>query len=515
MPINGCVLKRRTSNLTERAILHVGLARPFEHVTKLLYERADPGSSFYGQWLKQNEAEALISPSSRESIARVRAAFGGDCTPVRDRRDWLRCTVPLSLLERRLQCVFYDCTHALRPGKTLTRAKSYHLGLDLRDIVDVVVGITGFPKPRRTRRKSSKSSSGHRAVDEGKGTPNRVRALWRVNAKGDPANGNMQEIASFEANGFDPADLRMAWSLFNTSTSNVSAVGNNIDLASDEGSLDIQHITGVNQGTATLFTLVPYAFEDGLMPWLLGIGPGAPFVHSISYSSSELEEGVGEAYLTRMDQEFQLLGLQGHTFVAASGDNGVGCVELLSGNEPMFPGSSPHVLAVGGVTELGGTRTPRSWSDSGGGFSSVFPDAPFMKAAHQQYLTHGPSLPPLSFFNSSGRGYPDVSSVAGEGWFVLDGGETLSDGTSFAAPQVAAIISLLNDIRISQKKPVLGFVNPLIYNVSAAAFVTIATGPRNSYLACQGFAPSEGWSPIVGFGGINFPAMAAIVKNLK
>lgn len=116
---------------------------------------------------------------------------------------------------------------------------------------------------------------------------------------------------------------------------------------------------------------------------------------------------------------------------------------------------------------------------------------------------------------------------------VMDGSEYTVGGTSCAAPAVAAILSMLNDLRIARHKPVLGYAfQQLFYqNATAPGFVPISTvrkalfsfpflsrckGPANSDNGCQGFQPdvNGGWSPIVGFGGINFATMSTIVKNL-
>ena len=110
--------------------------------------------------------------------------------------------------------------------------------------------------------------------------------------------------------------------------------------------------------------------------------------------------------MTRVDQEFAKLGLKGHTFVYASGDSGVDCK---NGNRqsPDFPASSPHVITVGGVVDMG-VPVPRSWSGSGGGFSDFFRQPTFMQSAHQGYLSNpNNNIPPRSSFNQTGRGYPE------------------------------------------------------------------------------------------------------------
>jgi tripeptidyl-peptidase-1 len=143
-----------------------------------------------------------------------------------------------------------------------------------------------------------------------------------------------------------------------------------------------------------------------------------------------------------------------------------------------------------------------------------------MQAAHSAYLNNANNrLPPADTYNHTGRGYPDVAAVAWDVALVVNGQDGLVGGTSCAAPAIGGILSLLNDIRISQKKSVLGYVNPLFYESSTFpnGFVNIVSGPTNSASGCQGFHPAAGggWSPITGFGGISYAGMSSIVSNLK
>ena len=112
-----------------------------------------------------------------------------------------------------------------------------------------------------------------------------------------------------------------------------------------------------------------------------------------------------------------------------------------------------------------------------------------------------------------------MAAIAWNVAIVMSGQEFVVGGTSCAAPAVSAILSLLNDVRIANKKPVLGyaFLTLFYQSSSARGFVPITQGPANTAGSCQGFQPaaSGGWSPIVGFGGINANRMAAIVAALK
>lgn len=133
---------------------------------------------------------------------------------------------------------------------------------------------------------------------------------------------------------------------------------------------------------------------------------------------------------------------------------------------------------------------------SGGGFSDVFPAAPYQKAAINAYLTkmayapffHLPippsiynnlpflmsalsnKLPPEHLWNRTGRGFPDVSALSNNyivvcNLFPMPG----VAGTSCATPVTAGIVALLNEVRLNKGKTPLGFLNPLLYALGAQA----------------------------------------------
>ena len=147
--------------------------------------------------------------------------------------------------------------------------------------------------------------------------------------------------------------------------------------------------------------------------------------------------------MNRINIEFQKAGAAGITLLLSSGDNGVNAATpgLPSCTDngrftPGFPASSPFVTAVGGtqfstqseaicsqVTQLGIPTTCNSVGEiassistgsritSGGGFSDVFSMPDYQKAAVSSYLKGLSSkAAPSSFFNASGRAYPDIAA---------------------------------------------------------------------------------------------------------
>jgi tripeptidyl-peptidase-1 len=71
---------------------------------------------------------------------------------------------------------------------------------------------------------------------------------------------------------------------------------------------------------------------------------------------------------------------------------------------------------------------------------------------------------------------PDVSAQAEAFRIFLQGRAEKIGGTSAACPTVASIVSLLNDARLSQNKPPLGFLNPLLYSKLSSGFNDITVG---------------------------------------
>lgn len=184
--------------------------------------------------------------------------------------------------------------------------------------------------------------------------------------------------------------------------------------------------------------------------------------------------------------QFQKIGAKGVSLIAASGDSGANgrtdglCTETHL--NPTFPAASPYITAVG-ATQLnnaetnlpnpppacqqfscasGGDEVAVSYDvahfASGGGFSN-FADTPaYQKDAVSAYLNGGTALPPSSYFNSTGRGYPDVAAFGNDVLVNVGGNLEGVGGTSCSSPIFAGVVSLLNDISISKSGKPLGYV---------------------------------------------------------
>lgn len=366
---------------------------------------------------------------------------------------------------------------------------------------------------------------------------------------------NSQSVAEFSGQFYSPADLEMFFQSTGVSPANVTVVGpNNASQPGDEATLDIQWIMGVGQGVPTTFWSV--GDDKYLLEWAeeLSSSDSPPLVNSISYSDNEAD--TARSFMDRVDVELMKLGVRGVSVLVAAGDAGATNVGHGSDNcsfAPQYPASSPWATSVS-ATML----TPRGvplchqgtfagvpiecarpvleaavsaddgmvWT-TGGGFSNVYPRPAYQRDAVDQYLRQEASrLPPANMWNSSARGYPDVSAI-GHNLIVYDGGRMdLSDGTSASTPIFAGIVALLNGELLADHQPPLGFLNPLLYAMRQqqhAAFFDVTVGnnkcgdvlhPPHVLCCDHGFYASVGWDAVTGLGTPNYKVLSEMVKAI-
>lgn len=266
-------------------------------------------------------------------------------------------------------------------------------------------------------------------------------------------------------------------------------------------------------------------------------------VISISYGGGE--EYWPDYYMKRQCNEWMKLALQGTTIVMSSGDSGVGPSSCngASGDifEVDFASSCPYVLSVGStewdrvnnstaptpgkkLNEIATKRFP-----SGGGFSNVFSQPSYQKKVVSTYLSKtGPSLGFAGYnstvvdgdfsnvtsgvFHLGGRAYPDVGAVGDRQVVYSNGSWWLVGGTSLSAPVWGAVLTLVNEARISAGKSSVGFIHPVLYE-HPEAFNDITVG-SNPGCGSAGFLAAKGWDPVTGLGSPNFPVLMNVLMGL-
>lgn len=258
-------------------------------------------------------------------------------------------------------------------------------------------------------------------------------------------------------------------------------------------------------------------FMDLLTALLNRKNSDLPDVLVISYG--EDEQSVPHDYANQVCSAFLLLGTRGVSVIVASGDTGVGSAcESNDGRAktqfaPVFPASCPWVTSVGGTYAM---KPEIAASFSSGGFSNYFSPPPYQVLTMVQYWAQLGNKN-KGYYNTSGRGYPDVSAQAVRYLVYNRGDPGFVYGTSCAAPTFGAMISNINNIRLAQGKTKLGFLNPWLYANGYKAFNDITVGHSRG---CSGtdiftgqIAPKianatwdaiPGWDPVTGFGTPDF-----------
>ncbi|KAH9025404.1 subtilisin-like protein, partial [Lactarius pseudohatsudake] len=197
---------------------------------------------------------------------------------------------------------------------------------------------------------------------------------------------------------------------------------------------------------------------------------------TISISYGAYERYVPREYARALCILYAQLGARGVSVLYPTGDDGVGenC-EDESGNVRFvagFPASCPYLTAVGGTT---GYDPEVAAPLSGGGFSEYFPRPVYQDVAVSAFLERQ-GVQYAGLYNPEGRGIPDIAAQALKLSIFLEDSGVIVEGTSCSAPTVAGVISLLNDYRITNGRPPLGFLNIRLYDDGFAGLNDITSG---------------------------------------
>jgi len=292
--------------------------------------------------------------------------------------------------------------------------------------------------------------------------------------------------------------------------------------------LDIEYIAAITDPIPlTVLYSSTYSLLDFVDNLMAMTNP--PWINSVSYGNDEVQQTSTE-YMQTCNTQFQLAGTMGLSILFASGDQGVWGRTGYQATDPVFhpdfPAASPYITAVGGTNFVTKSTigAEAAWNCGGGGFSDTFPIPSYQASYVQSFLTNAKAqgvLPATSYFNSSGRAYPDVAALGGQtnAYCVSYKAGSLAGvaGTSASCPVVAGIFAQLNDVRFRAGKSALGFLNPFIYQ-NNDCFNDVSTGINNCPTSAKalgssapGFTAIKGWDAATGFGSPNYACLATRV----
>ncbi|KAF9456972.1 peptidase S8/S53 domain-containing protein [Collybia nuda] len=523
--------------------LRVGLKQgKIEDLIENLMETSDPNHERYGKHLSQAEVDTLIAPHP-ESVNAVESWLdyhGIGAQHTNWSNDWVIVRVTVAQAERMLGAK-YNVYHHSASSERVVRTLSYSLPRDLHSRVDVVAPTTYFatvrsmratsflqPNLKLTEGVSQATDISNGRVPASCGTKITLECLHTLyNTKGYVPTStatNKIGVAGYLDEFANYADLEIFFQKFrkdavgsNFTTIQVNGGGNDQNKPGVEANLDIQYTTGITFPTPNIYystggsppfkpdSQTPTNTNEPYLDWLNFIFNQTTIPQVISTSYGDDEQTVPRDYAIRVCNMFARLGSMGTTVFFSSGDFGVGGGDCQANDgtkqvrfQPSFPASCPFVTTVGGTVKV----NPETAVDfSGGGFSNYFLQPPYQAKAVIPYLANL-KLKNAGLFNIAGRAYPDLAAQ-GAGFQVVVNKTVVSvGGTSASAPAVAGVFTLLNDFRIANGKPSLGFINPLIYS-RASGFNDIVSG-SNPGCGSEGFTAVEGWDPVTGLGTPDF-----------
>jgi tripeptidyl-peptidase I len=550
-----------------------------ENLESMLLSVSTPGSPHYGQYLDSDAVRSTFAPSSDSVNAVTSWLKGAGVKNFKVDGFFVDLSTTISTANNLLAASYQ---HYTSNGQSKVRTQSYTLpdavsrhiqlvdpgvyfGGSLKPDVAVRVPSTGTDQPPVERRATSTSKSPTSTVSLAAActtslSASCIKQLYSVGSySASASSGSRIGVGNFLNQSAIYADLFQYEQVNGIPQQNVSSViyianGTNDQNSFNylEGNLDLQNIVGMSHPLP-----VTAYFTGGSPPFVPNIDqptaadngnePYVPYYRYlvsqsnktrpqvISNSYNDEEDGVPFDYATTVCNLIGMLGMSGVTVLHSSGDFGVGAGCLAPDNKTVetnaiFPASCPYVTSVGGTQ---GIQPETAWSGSGGGFSKYFARPSYQDSAVTTYL-NGLSSATKSYYghytNFSGRGFPDVSAQAYGRPFeqIIYGGQPgAGTGTSAAAPVWAGIIALLNDARLRAGKPVLGFLNPLLYT-GGSALNDIVSGHSTG---CNGVNPmtglpepqgagiipwaawnaTVGWDPVTGLGTPNFGKLRTLV----
>ncbi|KIJ35837.1 hypothetical protein M422DRAFT_180170 [Sphaerobolus stellatus SS14] len=493
-----------------------------------LFAVSTPHSARYGQHLTKEKVEAFVTPKSEtiDVINSFLSANGLTSKTISPAGDWLSVSIPVSKANELFGAQFSVFTNEAS-GQQAIRTMEYSIPTSLKGHVELIHPTITFTSPGIQVPSKDTALVGN-AVPASCATivtPACLQALYGIPTTRATQHSNMLGVSGFLGQFAQSADLQTFLraqrpDLVNTTFAlqtldggvNTQGAGS----AGIEANLDIQYTVGVASGVPTTFISVGNNFQDGALDGFLDIinfllaEAAPPQVLTTSYGQNE--NTISRALANQLCNAYMQLGARGTSILFSSGDGGVAgsqsesCTAFL----PTFPSGCPFVTSVGATTGIG-PETAASFTS--GGFSNFFARPSYQSAVVSSFLTRLGSTN-SGKFNTSGRGFPDVSAQ-GENVVIVTAGETGTvAGTSCSSPIFASVVSLLNDRLIAAGKSPLGFLNPFLYSAAGIGALTDITTGSNPGCNTNGFEAGIGWDPVTGLGTPNFPKLLTAVVSL-
>ena len=498
----------RVGELPSIQRLSLAISLPLRNQTDLddlLRQLYDPQSPNYREYLSVEEFTRRFGPTQDDHAAVIGFAEVNGLTVTETFANRLVVDVegPVASIEKAFHVTMGVYQH---PTENRTfYAPDREPTLDLETPVLHISGLDNFTLPQPKNIKPSRASDGgSKATGSG---PNGqfigsdMRAAYYGSG---PLTGMGQSVGLFEFAGYEMSDVELYFNSLNQplNVNNVvprSVNGVPLDCPPPqcddfEQALDIE----------MALSMAP---ESQVVVYVGSIDASIFNQMAVDNTSKQLSCSWGWTHdESSLDPIFMEFAAQGQTVFVATGDSGSNTRANV-----VWPADDPYVTAVGG-TDLTTNGPGGSWeSETGWSGSAGMPSKNQIAIPSYQQLA--------GVINSSNggstklRNIPDVAAEADTNQYSCYDGSCSggNGGTSYAAPQWAGFIALVNQQAVQQCKavlnPAVGFLNPALYQIGVGSqypsdFHDITSGSNGRYSAVSGYDLVTGW------GSLNGPNLA-------
>jgi hypothetical protein len=498
---------RAIASLPATNQLRFAIALPLQDqagLADLLRQLYTPGSPNYRHFLTPAQFGVRFGPPAADYQTVLNYLTRNGLTVVRTYPDHSLVEVsgPVSAIEATFQTHLRVYHHPLE-ARTFYSPDS-ELTVDTSLPVEIL-GVSGLdnyalPKPVSLhRRPLDARDSGQPKAGSGPGGDLMGQDFRFAYLPSNKWNGKGQSVALLEFDGYYSNDITAYETLAKlppVPLANVAVNGgvSTPGSADSEVCLDIEMVISI---ATNLSRVVVYEAPAGTT-WQVVLkqiadDDSANQISSSWYSNLATTDAASE-------QVFEQMAAQGQSFFEACGD-----YDAFVGGS-YFPQDSPHITLVGGtllttITRSGGRSTETVWNrgydsssgeyvGTGGGVSASY-SIPTWQQGINSVLRNGGS--------TTMRNVPDVAMAAEDIYITSDNGSSSTvGGTSCAAPLWAGVLALANQRAATVGQPVVGFINPTIYelaneSVYNTAFFDVTVGSNawpsspSNYFAVPGY----------------------------
>ena len=463
----------------------------------LLLEIYDPASPNYRRFLTPSQFADLFAPPRRQyrQVIRYLRASGLEVTSGSPNRMAIEARGTVNQVERVFGVNINS--YAIDGHSFVANDRNPRVPAELAGAISSVAGLEDFLELHAHSQIAVNSAAASIGASTPVGfTPEQIANAYDfTSAYRHGYDGTGATLAIATAWNFNAADVNAFWNAFGagTPTYSIIPVGGFSRRADPETTLDVERAGAMAPG-AKLLVYEGANSSNGTFESLYNRIVAENKASVVTTSWGLCEQQMPPALLTLDNNIFAEAAAQGQAWFAASGDSGAYDCGDHSTLAVDYPASDPNVTAVGGTSLMltgdGAISAELGWGMSGGGVSGLFAQPAF---------ANGPGVA-----NVYSNGYRQTADVAFDadpatGYPVYFKGSWIEcGGTSFGAPQWAAILALVNGAR-GAGNPV-GAAGPNLYALANgklaqpySAFNDIQYGLNGSYQAGVGWDFVTGW----------------------